>query len=192
MSARRGDLYTYRVAGDSGDDGRVGIDLGFGITRGEKWAGEIRPERGNVVQSLPAAERERRDGESGEFILARVDGRTVRPYTYRAVVTDVIDGDTVRVVIDHGFHTTTERKLRSRGIDAPELWTRAGAIAKAFVRDVIDAVEFVVVHTRRPDKYGRYLADLYYSIGEKDPVEVAKTGRFLNGEMVRRGMAVKV
>ena len=133
--------------------------------------GGDQPERGNVVQSLPAAERERRDGESGEFILARVDGRTVRPYTYRAVVTDVIDGDTVRVVIDHGFHTTTERKLRFRGIDA---------------------VEFVVVHTRRPDKYGRDLADLYYSIGEKDPVEVAKTGRFLNGEMVRRGMAVKV
>ena len=184
---RRGDLYTYKVADMPSGSGRIAIDLGFGITRSEVWDKEDAPTRGHVVESRQQGGRGA--GGRGEYFLERVDGRTVRPYSYRAVVTDVVDGDTVWVEIDHGFYTTTRRKLRFRGIDAPELWTKAGEIAKSFVKEIVDAVDFMVVHTRRPDKYGRYLADLYYGIGVEDATAVAREGRYLNGEMVRRGFA---
>ena len=121
-----------------------------------------------------------------------MDGRSVRPDTYKATVVEVVDGDTMWVEIDHGFFMASTRKLRLRGIDAPELWTKAGGVAKAFVREVMDSVEFVVVYARSSDKYGRFLSDVYYGVGEEDARVVAREGRYLNGELVVEGFAVGV
>jgi len=63
-------------------------------------------------------------------------------------------------------------RFRLRGIDTPELNTLAGINARAFVRDALSQVSFVVLSTYRTDTYGRYLADLRYLPGETDPVIV--------------------
>ena len=87
------------------------------------------------------------------------------PYVYKAVVLNVVDGDTVDVRIDLGLHVSTVQRLRLLGINAPE--TRGeerekGLIAKRALNEKILAKE-VVVKTVKDEtgKYGRYLADIF-------------------------------
>ena len=88
-------------------------------------------------------------------------------YTYRGEVKAVIDADTIDVLIDLGFGVHTMQRLRLYGIDAPEMRTEAGKIAKEYVKSVLlggDAFKYVYVRTikDRKDKYGRKLAVLYF------------------------------
>lgn len=97
-----------------------------------------------------------------------------RLYTYKAEVTEVVDGDTVRVDIDLGFHIwIRDETLRLYGIDAPELRgyggrrvtedeKRRGRAAKAALIDKIEGreVELCTIKDKK-GKYGRYLARLF-------------------------------
>ena len=88
-------------------------------------------------------------------------------YTYRGEVKAVIDADTIDVLIDLGFGVHTMQRLRLYGIDAPEMRTEAGKIAKEYVKSVLmggDAFKYVYVRTLKDgkDKYGRKLAVLYF------------------------------
>ena len=49
-----------------------------------------------------------------------------RLYTFVARATNIIDGDTLWVMLDLGFGTFAEQKLRLRGIDTPEMDCVAG------------------------------------------------------------------
>ena len=73
----------------------------------------------------------------------------------------MIDGDTLKVRIDLGFKTWIRHTLRLRGIDCPELDTRAGEAAKAFVQSHLKEAALIVLHSSRSDKYDRYLADAF-------------------------------
>ena len=94
-------------------------------------------------------------------------------YTYAAKLIDVIDGDTVDLLIDLGFGVHVKERCRLYGIDAPEMPTAQGQAAKAYLESLLGAatgdlhVETVKM-PRRPkektDKYGRYLAVLYDGI----------------------------
>ena len=118
-------------------------------------------------------------------------------YTYKAKLIDVIDGDTVDLMIDLGFGVHVKERCRLYGIDAPEMPSDAGKIAKAYLESLLNAATgelFVATRkmTRKPkektDKYGRYLAVLYddpYFIAE-DEVE-SKIGMMptsINARMV--------
>jgi endonuclease YncB( thermonuclease family) len=72
----------------------------------------------------------------------------------------VVDGDTfvAAVMVAPGF--SRELKLRLRGLDCPEMSTAAGRAAKLFVDGLIKAGD-EVVSTTKPDKYNRYLADVF-------------------------------
>jgi endonuclease YncB( thermonuclease family) len=88
-------------------------------------------------------------------------------YQYKAQVKAVIDADTIDVLIDLGFGVHTMQRLRLYGIDAPEMKTEAGKIAKEYVKSVLlgaDASMFIYVRTLKDkkDKYGRKLAVLYF------------------------------
>ena len=85
-----------------------------------------------------------------------------------------------------------EQRLRLRGIDAPELKTPEGARARAFVVAELGQVDFVVVKTFRPDKYDRYLADVFYLPGEIDAKKMAAEGVFLNRLLLQKGLATLV
>ncbi len=176
LRTRRGRLYHYQTVVDRG---RASVDLGFEVYREWEAAGS---------KGLPANGIVRSDRRGNTFALVH-EGSRSHLYMYRATLINVIDGDTIRAKLDLGFQTWTRQKLRLRGIDTPELWTRAGQVAKAFVVDRLENSSGIAVRTTRPDKYGRYLADVFYSTETEDPAEVAENGRFLNGELVKEGMA---
>ena len=48
------------------------------------------------------------------------------------------------------------------------------------------------VTTTEPDKYDRYLADVFYLEGTGEPEGVVREGRFLNGEILRKGLAERL
>jgi endonuclease YncB( thermonuclease family) len=82
-------------------------------------------------------------------------------------------------------------KLRLRGIDTPEMSTKEGKHARTFVRRRLSQVPWVVITTWRPDRYGRYLSDVFFDPDEKDPHVVAREGKYLNGELLKAGLAVR-
>jgi len=99
----------------------------------------------------------------------------------------IIDGDTMDVDIDYGFHCHQQHRLRLQHINAPEHGTPAGTIATAFATAWLATRPTVTVTTERnphtgddiAEKYGRYLAVI------TDP-----TGASLNQAMLDSGNAV--
>ncbi|EON84746.1 phage protein, partial [Staphylococcus epidermidis 36-1] len=41
-------------------------------------------------------------------------------YTFQAICTNVVDGDTIDILLDLGFKTTAERRVRLLNVDTPE------------------------------------------------------------------------
>ena len=82
-------------------------------------------------------------------------------YTYRAAVEKVIDADTLWARIDLGFNISVRQKLRLRGIDSPELNTPEGQKAKKFAETRLNSAASVIITTTKPDKYDRYLSDVW-------------------------------
>lgn len=91
----------------------------------------------------------------------------------------VIDGDTVEIEIDLGFHCTFKYPFRLAGINAPE-----GKNTPAAEWLMVNlAAERLSIETFKPDKYGRWLADLYLDIGNHVKLHV-------NPELIRLGLAI--
>ena len=109
-------------------------------------------------------------------------------YEYKVKVIDVIDGDTIDVVIDLGFDIFTNKRIRLAGIDCPESRTsdlhekKLGTDAKVYLRELLGNACNVVVKTMATDtyeKYGRVLGKVY--IGSS-PISV-------NEMMITKGYA---
>src|SRR5262245_60436033 len=84
-------------------------------------------------------------------------------YHYRAAVTAVHDGDTCTVDLDLGLGVWARgEKVRLNRINAPELSTRRGPAARAFLAKLL-AGKTVVLHTikDRREKYGRFLGEIW-------------------------------
>ena len=121
-------------------------------------------------------------------------------YQYKAQVKSVIDADTIDVLIDLGFGVHTMQRLRLYGIDAPEMKTEAGKIAKEYVKSVLlgaDASMFVYVRTLKDkkDKYGRKLAVVYFDpvsmLLDQDESKIEMMASSFNLQIVRNGHAVE-
>lgn len=77
-------------------------------------------------------------------------------------VVRVIDGDTVALRIDMGNKTHWQEKFRLYGIDAPERGTPGYEEASTYLKELLgNRVSYV--ETFRPDKYGRWLANIHIS-----------------------------
>ena len=96
-----------------------------------------------------------------------------------------MDGDTLRVVVDLGFDTTTRQYIRLKGIDCPEMDTPEGKRARKFVETLLEGVAYLTLKTTRSDKYDRYLGDV--TIPKKDG-----TYLYLNNELLTSRNAVRV
>ena len=89
-------------------------------------------------------------------------------YEYSAVVTRIVDGDTMDLNIDLGFDVWLRSRARLAGIDTPESRTRNlrekrfGKLATARVNELVPvgATVRIVVHER--GKFGRPLAEIMY------------------------------
>ena len=91
-----------------------------------------------------------------------------------AQVIRVIDGDTIRVSFDDAVHT-----VRYVGIDAPERDEPLGPAATAENRAMLaDQTVYLERDVSNTDEFGRLLRYVYLA-----------DGTFVNGEMVRRGLA---
>ena len=106
-------------------------------------------------------------------------------FDYQAELNEVIDGDTVDLLIDLGFGVYVKERCRLYGIDAPEMPTAQGKAAKAYLESLIGAATgdlhvSTIKMPRKPkektDKYGRYLAILYNGISgmEEDKAHAAE------------------
>ena len=181
LQPRFGKLYTYRLCPTSAG---LTVDLGFGI----RWTGPLHgladPQPGMIITS----ERHRRDAAATYHFTPDV-ATNRHLYTFAAHVDRVIDGDTLLVTADCGFHVASVQRLRLRGIDTPELTSVAGQKARAYVEQALGTAGLVVLTTQRTDRYGRYLADVRYLPGSEDPREVLSAGTYLNRELLDRGLA---
>jgi len=90
-------------------------------------------------------------------------------YDYRAIITKVIDGDTIDATIDLGFSIHTKQRFRLAGIDAPESYGKnkcsAGFTAKRVVIEKLLDKE-VTITSNGKDKYGRWLGTIYVVFDE--------------------------
>jgi micrococcal nuclease len=101
-------------------------------------------------------------------------------------ITRVIDGDTIEVDIDLGFHVTLNQRVRLKGIDASETRTldleekKKGLEAKEWLTKELSREGDWIIETTKEDKYGRILGILY-CIGDRVTI---------NERMLNEGIAV--
>lgn len=103
--------------------------------------------------------------------------------TYKMTLLRVVDGDTLIGEVDLGFGAKIVERFRLAGINTPEITgidKEAGMAAKVFVEGrLVDATE-ILVTSRKTEKYGRYLATIFYD------------GKNLNEELVLNNFAMRV
>lgn len=105
-------------------------------------------------------------------------------FEYRhAAVVRVVDGDTARLNLDLGNAVRWEENFRLAGIDAPERGTPGADAATGYLEGLLSAGLSRVV-THKPDKYGRWLVDLYIAAPQGGEQHV-------NRAMVVGGFAVE-
>jgi len=110
-------------------------------------------------------------------------------YTYFVrEVTNVVDGDTVDVLIDLGFDILFASRVRLAGIDTPESRTKdkvekaLGLESKDYLKKQLKDAKSIVIRTEKmnsSEKYGRILGWLYVN-GESESV---------NNKMINDGYA---
>ncbi len=112
-------------------------------------------------------------------------------YEYRAHVLRVVDGDTVDLRVDLGFDIRIDMKVRLSSINAPEMSTPEGRVARDHLIQMMQtepnagtATYFQPLTIRtdkdRREKYGRYLATL-----------ILHDGTNVNEQMVADGHATR-
>ena len=103
-------------------------------------------------------------------------------------VKNVVDGDTIDVVIDLGFDILFASRVRLAGIDTPESRTidkaekALGIEAKEYLKKQLKDAKSVVIRTEKmnsSEKYGRILGWVYIN-GESESV---------NNKMINNGYA---
>jgi len=177
LTAKRGTpglhLITARATSPNGAE-RLVVDLGFKLYR------PLSPElarchaKGDIV---------RLDDDGS---LRRDDNATKADlFTYAATLLRTIDGDTLVVAIHVTPEVVLEEKLRLRGLDCAELDTPEGKAAKRFVDRLLLPGGEVVLTTTKPDKYDRYLADVF--ILPSDTTEPV----FINNALLAAGHAAE-
>lgn len=87
-------------------------------------------------------------------------------WTVPAIVVRVIDGDTIKLDLDLGWHIKHMGvNCRIFGFDAPELITDAGKAAKGYAMGILEIGQEVTFRSHSLDKYGRPLGELFFGAG---------------------------
>lgn len=113
-------------------------------------------------------------------------------YYFKATVQNVVDGDTLVLLVDLGFYTFRSQRIRLAAIDAPPLETPEGKQAHDFVRDRLARAGPVLIKTDKIDIYGRYVAHVFYLLREATQNEIITSGIYLNQELLDHHLAVPV
>ena len=85
-------------------------------------------------------------------------------YTYQAKVKRVVDGDTVDLDVDLGFHVIIRLRGRLIDVDTPERghqdWARATETLERLLKEQEDKEGYITISTAKTGKYGRWLIDI--------------------------------
>lgn len=82
-------------------------------------------------------------------------------YVYHHVeLLEVIDGDSAWLLIDMGNRMSWKANFRLNGINAPEKGKPGAAESTAYLAELLKN-GLSRIETFKPDKYGRWLADIY-------------------------------
>ncbi len=179
----RGELYHYKIirrpdVNPGPEDSGLRLDLGFRNLQKLSAKTAAQFEVGDIVTSYP---------KDGGYRFTKVSGAGESIlFTYEAIVENVIDGDTLKVRFDQCFNFERIETLRLRGIDCPEIDTPAGVAAKNFVLSYIKQSDKIIVRSSRPEKYDRYVADVFI------PPREATKDIFLNNLLLETGHAVRM
>jgi endonuclease YncB( thermonuclease family) len=124
-----------------------------------------------------------------KYSFKKSDVKNKNTNTYKAYIERVVDGDTLRVILDLGFGLFHREILRLKGIDSPEMSTEEGQASKQGLQKILSGIEFVVVKTIKTDIYGRYVADVFLPIRRDttcgvstttDEQDITGNGKYLN------------
>jgi micrococcal nuclease len=102
------------------------------------------------------------------------------PQIFICKIIKVVDGDTVDVELDLGFHIFINHRMRLASIDAPEMKEGVPGIA-AKLHLMRYAGQKLIVASEKTDKYGRYLGTFYTELN----------GKSINQELIDLGLAKK-
>lgn len=181
LMPQRGVLYTYRILDprtvQPKEPGLLLMDLGFSCYRDLDSVTSRIFKPYDVVESVKTGD--------DRYQLQKTEKKESSLFTFCGIVEKIVDGDTLRVVVDLGFNTRTRQYLRLRGIDSPEIDTEEGKTTAAFVRSRIKVSDSIVLTTSKSDKYDRYLADVYFSNHDGEEI-------FLNNLLLENGLARRV
>lgn len=101
-------------------------------------------------------------------------------YEYQARLIRVVDGDTVDLEVDLGFHLCARLRFRLEGINAPEMHgaeSASGADARSFLVSRLTHTDSITVQSTKTGKFGRWLGRLFVD------------GADINQEMIESGHA---
>lgn len=81
---------------------------------------------------------------------------------HKAVVTKIVDGDTIYVTLDRSFKDYGERKIRFAYIDCPDKDRAAKKAATEHLEALVSVGESVLLYSHKSDTgmYGRIIADV--------------------------------
>jgi endonuclease YncB( thermonuclease family) len=175
----RGELYIYKLANFANVNKTV-IDCGFNIFTEVETALKA----DTIVKSSKNDEK--------YFLEKHLITSGNKMHTYKAYLEKVVDGDTLRVVLDLGFKTYHKEILRLAGINAPEKGTTSGTKSTNILKEILSKAEFLIIKTNKIDIYGRYIADVFFSNEKEiDAQKVADEGEYLNQKLIDLGAATK-
>ncbi len=161
--------------------GELAVDLGFKLCWPLTGEQSKRFARDDIVRISP-----------DDSLRLAPDASKADLFTYSATLRRVVDGDTLVIALAVSPGVFIEQKLRLRGLDCPEMSTPEGRAAKRFVDALLAKTIAIVISTSKPDKYDRYLADVFLqpASGPRGQLPAAEEV-FLNNALLANGYAVR-
>lgn len=96
---------------------------------------------------------------------------------YPAQIKRVIDGNTFVADVDWGaYNKWVDAKIRVKDLYCPELSEEEGLDAKWYAKTLLTPGDYVVIHTKKPDDFGRLLASVQLESGVDFATEMIAMG----------------
>ena len=118
-------------------------------------------------------------------------------YEYKAIISKVVDGDTIDATIDLGFKTWKKIRVRMEGINTPESRTRdleekkLGLAAKARLKEILEYNNNeCVLKVSGVGKFGRALASVYVDTLSPTSDKTSITEINVNKQLIEEGHVV--
>ena len=133
LTFTRGKLYSYELSSFEHSNKKF-VDCGFNIFSEIETNIEV----GKIVKSTK--------NDNGYFLEEFLAEPTKNLHTYKAYLEKVVDGDTLRVVLDLGFKIYHKEILRLAKINAPERGTTDGDKSTKALEKVLKNVKYDYYH----------------------------------------------